>query len=173
MRKNVRFCSREGTMKNNSSVTKRISSLRRIATKKTDLQKRHYTIPELVKFSGISRKQVNYWAKINLLMPAMREVNVMIGRAGSYYSAEEVVKAMIIADLKRAGFSLRQIQQVARNLQEHGIKLNQSENYLLTDGYSVYYASNNSEVIDIFRHHRQMLLLVPVHEQVKRLTMAA
>lgn len=160
-------------MKNSLPTTKRLSDLRRISAKKTDLQKRHYTIPELVKFSGISRKQVEYWAKINLLTPAMREVNAMIGRAGSYYSAEEVVKAMIIADLKRAGFSLRQIQQVARNLQEHGIKLNQSENYLLTDGYSVYYASNNSEVIDIFRHHRQMLLLVPVHEQVKRLKMAA
>lgn len=159
-------------MKNNLP-TKRVSDLRRISTKKADLQKRHYTIPELVRLSGISRKQVNYWAKINLLTPAMREVKAMVGRAGSYYSAEEVVKAMVISELKRAGFSLRQIQQVARNLQEHGIRLNQSENYLLTDGYSVYYASNNNEVIDIFRHHRQMLLLVPVHEQVKRLRMAA
>ena len=80
---------------------------------------------------------------------------------------------MVIADLKRAGFSLRQIQQVARNLEEHGISLEKSENYLLTDGYSVYYANSDSEVIDIFKHHRQMLLLVPVHEQVQKLRLAA
>ena len=80
---------------------------------------------------------------------------------------------MVIADLKRRGFSLRQIQQVARNLEEHGISLEKSENYLLTDGYSVYYASNNNEVTDILKHHRQMLLLVPMHEQVQRLRLAA
>ena len=80
---------------------------------------------------------------------------------------------MIICDLKRAGFSLRQIQQVTRNLEEHDMKLDTSENYLLTDGYSIYFASSDNEVVDILKHHRQMLLLVPVHERVKKLKKVA
>jgi hypothetical protein len=45
--------------------------------------------------------------------------------------------------------------------------------YLLTDGYSVYYANSNNEVTDILKHHRQMLLLVPLREQVEKLKAAA
>lgn len=80
---------------------------------------------------------------------------------------------MVIADLKPAGFSLRQIQQVTRNMEEHGILLDKSENYLLTDGYSVYYAASDNEAIDVLKHHRQMLLLIPVHEQVEKLQRVA
>jgi DNA-binding transcriptional MerR regulator len=137
------------------------------------LGKRLYTVPELVRLTGISRKQVVYWAQIKLLNPVMREPNARNGSPSSFYSAKEVVKALIICDLRRAGFSLRQIQQVARNLEEQGIKLDQSKNYLVTDGYSVYYASSDTEAFDILRHHRQMLLLVPVHEQVERLRAVA
>jgi len=103
----------------------------------------------------------------------MRKTAVRTGHPASFYSAEEVIKAMIIADLKRAGFSLRQIQQVARNLEEHGIRLDKSENYLLTDGYSVYYAGSDNEAVDILKHHRQMLLLIPVHEQIEKLQRVA
>jgi DNA-binding transcriptional MerR regulator len=135
--------------------------------------KRLYTVPELVRLTGISRKQVTYWAQIKLLNPVLRKPNTRNGSPSSFYSAKEVVKALIICDLRRAGFSLRQIQQVAQNLEEHGIKLDQSKYYLVTDGYSVYYASSDTEAFDILRHHRQMLLLVPVHEQVERLRAVA
>ena len=160
-------------MKRGNQTAKKLSGLRRVPSRISDLKKRQYTVPELIGLTGISRKQVDYWAKTQLLSPLMRDMKAAIGKPVSFYTAAEVVKAMIIADLKRAGFSLRQIQQVAHNLEEHGINLAKAENYLLTDGFSVYYASSDNEVIDILKHHRQMLLLVPVHEQVKRLTMAA
>ena len=160
-------------MKRISYIAKGMTALRRTPLTRTDLRKHHYTVPELLGLACISRKQVDYWAKINLLNPVMRETNALVGRPASFYSASEVVKAMIIADLKRAGFSLRQIQQVARNLEEHGMGLDKLENYLLTDGYSVYYASSNNEVIDILKHHRQRLLLVPVHEPVEKLRLVA
>lgn len=150
-----------------------MTALRRTSLRSNDLRKRHYTVPELLGLANITRKQVDYWAKINLLNPVMREANALVGRPASFYSAAEVIKAMVIADLKRAGFSLRQIQQVARNLEEHGIRLDKSESYLLTDGYSVYFARSDNEVIDILKHHRQMLLLVPVHEQIEKLKLVA
>jgi hypothetical protein len=62
---------------------------------------------------------------------------------------------------------------VARNLEDHGIGINGPEVYLLTDGYSVYYAVSDDEVVDVLKHHRQMLLLVPIHDQVAKLQEAA
>lgn len=160
-------------MKRGYQTAKNQSALRRVPSKINDLKKRQYTVPELIGLTGISRKQADYWAKTQLLSPLMREMKAAAGKPASFYAAAEVVKAMIIADLKRAGFSLRQIQQVVRNLEEHGISLAKAESYLLTDGFSVYYASSNNEVIDILKHHRQMLLLIPIHERVEKLRLVA
>jgi len=153
--------------------SRRLPTLRTVSPKKSNSGKRLYTIPELLGLTGMTRKQASYWAQIKLLSPRMRETKARAGSPSSFYSAEEVVKAMIICDLKRAGFSLRQIQQVTRNLEEHSIMLDESEHYLLTDGYSVYYAYSDNEAVDILKHHRQMLLLVPVHEQVEKLKKVA
>jgi DNA-binding transcriptional MerR regulator len=156
-----------------SETAGRMPTLRTVSSKKRNSGKRLYTVPELLSLTGMTRKQVSYWAQIELLSPRMRDPKARAGSPSSFYSAEEVVKAMIICDLKRASFSLRQIQQIARNLEEHGIRLDKSENYLLTDGYSVYYANSDNEAVDILKHHRQMLLLVPIHEQIEKLKQVA
>ena len=160
-------------MKTKPENSSKFRPLKSLSSKIRNPGKRLYSIPELLGLTGMTRKQASYWARIKLLSPRMRTPNVRAGSPASFYSAEEVVKAMIICDLKRAGFSLRQIQQVTRNLEEHGIRLDTAENYLLTDGYSVYYADSDNEAVDILKHHRQMLLLVPVHEQVEKLKRVA
>jgi DNA-binding transcriptional MerR regulator len=133
------------------------------------LGRRLYTAPELMRLTGMTRKQVTYWAKIGLIIPTLRDSNADNGRPALFYSSTEVIKALIVCELRRSGFSPRQVQQVARNLQEQGIQLYESEAYLLTDGYSVYYAFSDGEVVDVLKHHHQMLLLVPIHEQVAKL----
>ncbi len=136
-------------------------------------EKRLYTAPELMRLTGMTRKQVTYWAKIGLIKPTLRDPNADNGQPALFYSSTEVIKALIVCELRRSGFSPRQVQQVARNLQEQGIQLYESEAYLLTDGYSVYYAFSDGEVVDVLRHHHQMLLLIPIHEQVAKLQEAA
>src|SRR6266700_4966569 len=84
--------------------------------------KRLYTAPELMRLTGMTRKQVTYWARIGLITPILRTSNTDNGRPSLYYSGMEVVKALIVCELRRSGFSPRQVQQVARNLQEHGIQ---------------------------------------------------
>jgi DNA-binding transcriptional MerR regulator len=138
-----------------------------------DLAKRLYTAPELMRLAGMSRKQVSYWAQIDLVTPAFQDPEAAGGRPSLFYSATEVVKAMIICELRRRGFSLRQVQEVARNLEESQIDLYESQAYLLTDGYSVYYAFDDGQVVDVLKNHRQLLLLVPIHEHVERLIRVA
>lgn len=151
----------------------RLTRLKPASSRNNGLNKRLYTISELMSLTGLTRKKVAYWAHIKLLNPTMKDPGARTGRPASFYSAAEVVKALVICDIRRAGFSLRQVQQVARNLEEHGIKLDKSEDYLVTDGNSVYYADSNTEVFDILKHNRQMLMLVSIHEQVEKLKMVA
>ena len=138
-----------------------------------NVKKRLYTAPELMRLTGMTRKQITYWAQIGLLQPKLRNPKVSPGQPSLFYSAVEILKALIICDLRRAGFTPRQVQQVARNLEQQGIRLDESQAYLLTDGYSIYYASNDNEVVDLLKHHRQMLLLVPLREQIEKLKKAA
>jgi DNA-binding transcriptional MerR regulator len=137
------------------------------------LRKHLYTAPELMRLTGMTRKQVTYWARIGLLKPKLRDPKALPGQPGLFYSAVEIIKALIVCDLRRSGFTPRQVQQVAGNLEKQGVRLDKSEASLLTDGYSVYYASNDNEVIDLLKHHRQMLLLVPLREQLEKLKKAA
>ncbi len=132
------------------------------------LTKRLYTVPELMHLTGLTRKQVTYWARIGLVAPLLRDPDAVPGQPASFYAATDVIRALIVCELRRRGFTPRQVQQVARNLQEHDIRLDRSEVYLLTDGYSVYYAFSDGEVVDVLKHQRQMLL-IPIHEQVAKL----
>lgn len=134
-----------------------------------ELKKRLYTIPEVVRLTGMTRRQITYWSQIGLIVPKFREPTAGGGQPSSFYTLNEVITALVVCDLRRAGFSLRQVQQIGKNLKEHGIQLQDSEFYLLTDGYSVYYADNNQEIVDILKHRRQRLLLVPIHEQIAKL----
>jgi DNA-binding transcriptional MerR regulator len=137
------------------------------------LAQRLYTASELMRLTGMTRKQVTYWARIGLVSPTLQNPNAAGGRPSLFYSAPEVVKAMVVCDLRRAGFTPRQVQEVARNLQENNINLHESRAYILTDGYSVYYAFSDIEVVDLLKNHRQLLLLVPIHEHVEKLRSVA
>ncbi len=131
--------------------------------------KSHYTVPELMRLTRMTRKQVEQAARNNLLKPTVRDHNARVGQPASFYAATEVLKALIVSELRHARFTPSQIQQVAHNLEERGITLDESQPYLLTNGYSVYFASSKDEVIDILKNQQQMLMLVDVQEQVARL----
>jgi DNA-binding transcriptional MerR regulator len=151
----------------------KLTAIRRSIPSKQSAEKRLYTVPEVMKLTGLSRKQVEYWAAIGLLVPTLRDASAVGSQPASFYSMEAVVKALIMCDLRSRGFTPRQVQQVAGNLEAQGVRLGDPDMYLLTDGYSVYYANSNNEVTDILKHHRQMLLLVPLREQVEKLRMAS
>lgn len=137
------------------------------------MTKRLYTAPELMRLTRMTRRQVDYWEQRRLLVPLLRDAQAPAGRPARFYSANEVLKALIICDLRRAGFTPRQVHEVARNLERHGLRLETAEPYLLSDGYSVYFARTDSEVIDILKHHRQMMLLISIHDWTTRLRQVA
>jgi len=139
-----------------------------MVAKSATLRNRRYTISELLQITGMTRRQAVYWAQIGLLTPKMRNPKAAGRQPTSFYSVREVVKALIICDLLKRGISLQQVQRLARYLEKHGIRLDESEDYLITNGPTVIFAQNGAEAIDILKHQGQMLL-VPIHEKVEKL----
>ena len=135
-------------------------------------QRRLYTIPELIEITGMTRRQAVYWEQIGLLVPKARNPNAAGRQPSAFYYAREVVKALIICDLLKRGISLQQVQHLAHYLERRGVRLDESEGYLVTDGHTVLFAKSNAEVIDILKHQGQMILVV-IHEQVEKLRNAA
>jgi hypothetical protein len=74
--------------------------------------------------------------------------------------------------MKQKGLAPSEVLEAAQNLERLGIRLDESARYLLTDGFSVYYAETDSKVVDILRNNNQMLL-IPIHEQVQKLARVA
>jgi len=120
----------------------------------------------------MSLKQVSHWEKIGLLLPTWRTSDTRGGRPALFYSAKAVIKALIICEMKRRGFKPMEVLEASRNLEHQGIRLDDAARYLLTDGYSVYYAESATRVVDILKHNNQMLL-IPIHEHVRRLRKVA
>jgi DNA-binding transcriptional MerR regulator len=149
-----------------------ITTLAYSSSNSRNLNKRIYTVPELMRLTKRSRRQLIYWEQISLLKPKFRDQKATGSKPRAFYSAKEAVKALIVSDMLDRGLSLQQVQKVAQNLEKHSIQLDESENYLLTDGNTVLYAENNDRVIDILKHEGQMLL-VPIHEQVEKLKQVA
>lgn len=133
---------------------------------------RYYTIPELTQLTGLSRRQVDYWATMNLITPSLRDTAIRGGKPASFYSTLEALKILIFSDVKKRGFSLMQIRQLQRNFASNGVRLDEAGTYLLTDGVTIFYANNDNEVVDILKSNRQMLL-VPIQEQIERLKKVA
>jgi|SRR5215213_2636818 len=134
--------------------------------------RRVFTIPEIMRVAHVTRRQINYWEKNGLLKSTFKDLKTRTGNISSFFPKTEVIKVLIYCEMKERGFSTQQIQKVARNLASIKLNLEKSGAYILSDGYSVYFAENEREVIDILKHARQMLL-VPIQEQLDKLKKVA
>ncbi len=139
---------------------------------KNELAKNVFTIPEITRITNVSRRQITYWEKIGLIKSTFQNLKSQDGKTSSYFPRNEVIKALIFCEMKARGFTLHQIKLVARNLSAMKLNLENSGAYILSDGYSVYVAESERQVIDILKHARQMLL-IPIEEQLEKLKKAA
>jgi DNA-binding transcriptional MerR regulator len=158
-------------MQKHSSKSKKLNPLNMTLDRTKDLKKRRYSTRELMKITGMTRKRISHAREIGLLMPSWRNTAARGSQTACFYSSQDVVKALIICEMKRRGFTPSQVNEVARNLKDKRMRLDESAKYLLTDGDTVYYAESATEVVDILKHKNQMLL-IPVYEQVEKLRVA-
>ena len=96
--------------------------------------------------AGISYRQLDYWARTQLVEPTVR------GAAGSgsqrLYGFRDILVLKLVKRLLDTGISLQQIRVAVNQLRESGIS-DLAQTTLMSDGASVYLCTSSDEVIDL------------------------
>ena len=127
-----------------------------------------FTSREVVKLTGISMRQLQWWDERGIVRPARK------GHRRAY-SMEDLAEVAVICELRKRGFSLQRMRRVVRFLQkEFGKRLAEtvtgsSEYHLLTDGRSIYLESSRRQIIDILKNSRQPLFGICLSDTVRQI----
>ena len=126
-----------------------------------------YRAPQVCKFVGITYRQLDYWARTELLRPSLQEAS----GSGSQrmYSFTDLVQLKVIKRLLDAGMSLKKIRSAVEILRGQ-LELDEplTDVTLLSDGHTIYAAHSADEVVDVFRCGQGVfgIAVGPVQEEV-------
>ena len=98
--------------------------------------------------AGITYRQLDYWARTELVLPSIRDA------AGSgtqrLYSFRDILVLKIVKRLLDTGVSLHNIRTAVNQLRARGID-DLAHITLLSDGTTVYECSSSEEVVDLLQ----------------------
>jgi DNA-binding transcriptional MerR regulator len=96
--------------------------------------------------AGISYRQLDYWARTQLVEPTVR------GAAGSgsqrLYGFRDILVLKLVKRLLDTGISLQQIRIAVTQLRDAGIS-DLAQTTLMSDGASVYLCTSDDQVVDL------------------------
>lgn len=106
-----------------------------------------YRVPEVCKIVGITYRQLDYWARTELVTPSIRDAH----GSGSQrlYSFQDLVTLRVIKRLLDAGVSLQRVRNAVEYLQDLGEPA--SGVTLFSDGKGVYQAHSPEAVVDLLK----------------------
>jgi DNA-binding transcriptional MerR regulator len=96
--------------------------------------------------AGISYRQLDYWARTQLVEPTVRTAS----GSGSQrlYGFRDILVLKLVKRLLDTGISLQQIRTAVNQLREAGVN-DLAQTTLMSDGASVYLCTSDDEVIDL------------------------
>jgi DNA-binding transcriptional MerR regulator len=107
-----------------------------------------YRGPTAYAAAGITYRQLDYWARTDLVVPSVR------GASGSgsqrLYSFKDILVLKIVKKLLDAGVSLQNVRVAVEHLRLRGVE-DLAEVTLFSDGVTVYECTSAEEVIDLLR----------------------
>ncbi|AKE39133.1 MerR HTH family regulatory protein [Corynebacterium camporealensis] len=105
-----------------------------------------YRVPIACQVAGITYRQLDYWARTNLVKPSIR--NARGSGSQRLYSFKDVLVLKIVKRLLDTGISLQNIRLAVESLRDRGVN-DLAELTLVSDGTTVYECRSNEEVIDL------------------------
>ena len=104
-----------------------------------------YRVPEVCKVVGITYRQLDYWARTELVTPSVREA----GGSGTQrlYSFQDLVQLRIIKQLLETGISLQHVRTAIEYLRTLDRPVQSMT--LISDGRRVYTPESPEAVIDL------------------------
>jgi DNA-binding transcriptional MerR regulator len=105
-----------------------------------------YRGPAACKAAGITYRQLDYWARTELVEPSVRSAS----GSGSQrlYGFRDILALKIVKRLLDTGVSLQQIRSAVQVLRDRGVD-DLAQITLMSDGASVYECTSSEEVIDL------------------------
>ena len=127
-----------------------------------------YRAPQVCKIVGITYRQLDYWARTDLLKPSLQTAT----GSGSQrlYSFGDIVQLRVIKRLLDAGMSLKKIRQAMDLLREQlQSRTPLEEVTLLSDGATIFAAHSADEVVDVFRRGQGVfgIAVGPVQQELE------
>ena len=98
------------------------------------------------KAAGITYRQLDYWARTDLVVPTIR--NAQGSGTQRLYGFRDILVLKLVKRLLDTGISLQQIRVAVEQLRASGIR-DLASTTLMSDGASVYLCTSNDEVIDL------------------------
>src|SRR4051795_10738374 len=107
-----------------------------------------YRGPTACAAAGITYRQLDYWARTDLVVPSIRSAS----GSGSQRLAsfKDILVLKVVKRLLDAGVSLQNIRVAVDALRSRGVE-DLAEVTLLSDGTSVYECTSSEEVVDLLR----------------------
>jgi DNA-binding transcriptional MerR regulator len=124
-----------------------------------------YRGPTVCKIVGITYRQLDYWARTELVTPTVQE------SSGSgtqrLYSFDDVVQLRVVKRLLDTGVSLQRVRLAIEELRRRGQSV--AEVTLVSDGTSVFAVDDNQQLIDLLQRGQGVfaIALGPVVEELK------
>ena len=129
--------------------------------------KKTYSSREVAALTGLTARQLQLWDAGGLLSPAIPSHKT---DAGGYterrYTPIELFELIVLADLRRRGFTIQQLHQILRVLQEQfGERLFDATGgggavQLLTDGREVYARTASGAFFNLLKAPGQPMLVI-------------
>ena len=122
--------------------------------------------PQVCKIVGITYRQLDYWARTNLIRPSLADAK----GSGTQrrYAYRDLVELKVIKSLLDAGVALKQARTAIDYLREHLGEDLATANLVLNGSGSIL-ARNGDELVDILRNGQTVFSVVAlsgVHEEV-------
>ena len=107
-----------------------------------------YRGPTACSAAGITYRQLDYWARTELVVPTVRSAS----GSGSQrlYSFKDILVLKVVKRLLDAGVSLPNIRIAVEALRKRGVD-DLAQLTLLSDGTTVYECTSSEEVVDLLR----------------------
>ena len=139
--------------------------------------KRTYSSREIASLTGLSARQLQLWDQSGLVAATIPTHKT---DAGGYterrYTPIELFELLVLADLRRRGFTVSQLHQIVETLQHRfSVRLfeatgGSSRVQLLTDGQNIYVRTERGEFFNLLRGPSQPLLVVGDEGLLKELS---
>ena len=129
--------------------------------------KRTYSSREVAALTGLSARQLQLWDAGRLISPAIPSHRTS---AGGYterrYTPIDLFELLVLADLRRLGFSVHQLHLILQTLKKQfGTRLFDATGgggpvQLLTDGQEIYARTERGDFFNLLKTPTQPLLVV-------------